>query len=272
MVVALYGGTAVAYSLALTAHLAYAFRSDWANPARWSTRVALALHSVSLVTLVAQTGRAPVFSLFEAAFGLAWVLIFVYSVGELTTENQAAGLFVVPVVFLLVGLALVLPKPGPAEPALGGLPASLIFWHVSVTLLGYIFFMFGFITGAMYLALDHLLRRKTFHPVYYRLPSLETLDIWSYRFIATGFPLLSLGLLLGMLFAQLAWAEVWGMDPKVIWTVLTWLVYAGYLLMRRFYGWGGRRAAWWSIAGFLGIIVNYFIINTLVSKLHRFGV
>lgn len=87
-----------------------------------------------------------------------------------------------------------------------------------------------------------------------------------------GFPLLTLGILTGLFFAAVSWQELWLRDPKVLATLLNWCIYLGYLVSRRWGGWGGRRAAWWAIAGFAGVLVNYFIINAFLTELHRFGI
>lgn len=268
---------AAAYTVAAVAHVLFIYRADFEKVARWTTRAAWLLHTLALMYLVAVTGRAPIYTLFEVGLAITWLLAMTYLVVELTEDNQAAGAFLVPVLTLLVVAVDALPKPAGDEPHLYDVPASLIFWHVAITLLGYMAFVAASVAGAMYLLLDRQLRRKAFSPLYHRLPSLETLDIWSHRFVGIGFPLLTLGLVTGFFFANRAWGAGghnfpwWQADPKILWTVVTWLVYAGYLAMRRFWGWGGRRAAWWAIAGFLGVLVNYFVIG-FFSALHRFGV
>lgn len=272
-----FGGTAAAYTVAAVSHILFMYRPDYDKMARWSTRGAWLLHTLALMFLVAVTGRVPIYTLFEVGLAITWLLVMNYILFELSLDSQAAGAFLVPTVAFLVVSIVALPKPAGDEPHLYDVPASLVFWHVSVTLLGYAAFVAASVTGAMYLLLDFQLRRKAFSAMYYRLPSLEALDIWGHRFVGVGFPLLTLGLTTGFVFANLAWGESghniawWQADPKVVWTVGTWLIYAGYLAMRRWYGWGGRRAAWWAIAGFLGVVINYFVIG-FVSNLHRFGV
>lgn len=267
-----YGATAAGYTVAALAHVAFIYRQEWGHLARWATRGAALTHTLTLLLLVMQTGRLPIFTLFEAIFAVTWLLVVAYIGSEVVSGSQAAGAFLVPVACFIVVTAMALPKPGPEEPHLSGLPASLVMWHVGVTLLGYGFFVAAFIAGTMYLLLDFQLRRKAFRPIYYRLPSLEALDIWAHRLVITGFPLLTMGLTMGVIFAGMAWETPWKADPKVIWTALNWLVYAAYLLVRRLGGWGGRRAAWFTVAGFVALVVNYLIVNPFFSDLHRFGV
>lgn len=269
-----FGGTAVAYTVAALAHVLFMYRSEYEQLARWSTRAAWLLHTLALTVVVAATSRIPVYTLFEVGLAITWLLMVNYILFEFSMNNQAAGAFLIPTICFLFVAIVALPKPAGDEAHVASLPASLVFWHVAIILLGYVFFIAASVAAGMYLLLDRQLRRKAFSPMYYRLPSLEALDIWGHRFVAIGFPLLTLGLITGYLFAHVTWGDsgpLWHVDPKVLWTLGTWLIYAGYLAMRRFYGWGGRRAAWWAIAGFAGVVINYFVIG-LLSSLHRFGI
>ncbi|HLN62123.1 MAG TPA: cytochrome c biogenesis protein CcsA [Symbiobacteriaceae bacterium] len=265
----LLAGSAALYTLAAVAHLFYMFRREFDFLAKWSTRLAWLLHTVTLVLLVVHSGRAPVYSLFEFATLFTWTLMSFYIALEYTRDNQAAGSFLLPVVASLQVIGVALPKPSP-EHMVAAYPASLIGWHIGVTMLGYGFFFASFVAGALYLLQERNLRRKNFSPLYYRLPSLEVLDIWGGRFVYIGFPLLTFGMAAGLGFAHVQWATFWQADPKVIFTVFVWTVYGAYMLMRKVVGWGGRKAAWWSVAGVAVLLINYFVMN-MFSRLHRFG-
>jgi ABC-type transport system involved in cytochrome c biogenesis permease subunit len=264
------GAAAALFTLSAIAHLSLMFRREYEFLARWSTRAAWLVQSLGLGLLVIEQGRFPIYSLFEVSHLLAWMLMTVYIALEFTRDNQAAGSFLTPVIAAVLTLSLALPKSG-VEPHLGEQPTKLIVWHVGVTLLGYGFFIGSFVAGALYLIQDRNLRRKYFGPIYYMLPSLESLDIWAGRMVYIGFPLLTLGVATGLSFAHITWSTFWQADPKVIFTVFVWMVYGGYLLMRKVWGWGGRRAAWWVVVAGLALLFNYFVIN-LASNVHRFGV
>lgn len=266
----LYGATAAVYSMAAVVHFLYMFRRDYELLALWSTRIAFAVHTAGLVLLVWETERIPIYTLFEAATLFTWLLVLNYFLIEIIQQSQAAGVFLLPVIAVIEILAVALPKPGVEAMIRSEFPASLVIWHVAVMMIGYGFFIASFVASVMYLLLDQQLRRKQFQSIYYRLPPLEQLDRWGGRFIYLGFPLLTLGLISGMAFAHVNW-QVWHADLKVVWTALIWLLYGGYIVMRALYGWGGRRGAWWSIAGVLALLINYFVVN-YVSNLHRFGV
>lgn len=264
------GGAAALYTLSATAHLSLIFRREYAWLARWSTRAAWLVQTLGLLLLVAVQGRFPFFSLFEVSHLLAWVLMTVYVAFEAQQGNQAAGSFLTPVIAAVVVLSLALPKSG-VEVYLGDRSSHLVAWHVGVTLLGYAFFIGAFVAGALYLIQDRNLRRKAFGPIYYMLPPLESLDLWSARLIQIGFPLLTLGVATGLLIAHAVSPTLWQDDPKVIFTIAVWSVYGLYPLLRRLWGWGGRRAAWWSVLGGIALLVNHMVIN-FTSGFHRFGV
>jgi ABC-type transport system involved in cytochrome c biogenesis permease subunit len=78
------------------------------------------------------------------------------------------------------------------------------------------------------------------------------------RAIALGYPLLTLSMLLGMIWAQVAWGRYWGWDIKEVWTLITWLVYTLYWHLRSRPRWKGRRLAWLAIAG-LGAVLFTFL-------------
>lgn len=266
----LYGISAALHTLAAIAHIFYMFRREFDFLARWSTRVAWAVHTAALGLMVYEIGHAPVRTLFEFAFFFTWVMVTNYIVIEAVRADQSAGSFLMPVIAVVSVVAVTLPKPG-TEKMIETFPLGLIIWHVGVSLLGYAFFLGSFVAAALYLIQDRNLRRKRFGPLYHRLPSLEVLDTWSARFVSIGFPLMTLGMAAGLYFAHVTWETFWQSDPKVIFTFFIWLIYGGYLLVRHLVGFGGRKAAWWSVAGVTGLLINYFVVN-LLSRLHRFGV
>jgi cytochrome c-type biogenesis protein CcsB len=99
----------------------------------------------------------------------------------------------------------------------------------------------------------------------------EMLDEVGYKTIAVGFPLLTLGIITGAVWANEAWGTYWGWDPKETWSLITWLFYAAYLHARYTRGWRGSRAAILSIVGFLAVVFTYLGVNLLLSGLHSYG-
>jgi cytochrome c-type biogenesis protein CcsB len=70
---------------------------------------------------------------------------------------------------------------------------------------------------------------------------MNQIDYWSYRIIGIGFPLLTLGILSGAVWANEAWGSYWNWDPKETWALITWVIFAIYLHTRITKGWNGTK-------------------------------
>lgn len=104
-----------------------------------------------------------------------------------------------------------------------------------------------------------------------RLSLAETLDNISYRIIGLGFPLLTIGIIAGGVWANEAWGSYWSWDPKETWALITWLVFAAYLHARITRGWQGLRPAILAATGFVVVWVCYLGVNLLGKGLHSYG-
>jgi cytochrome c-type biogenesis protein CcsB len=104
-----------------------------------------------------------------------------------------------------------------------------------------------------------------------RLGLAETLDNISYRIIGLGFPLLTIGIIAGAVWANEAWGSYWSWDPKETWALITWLVFAAYLHARITRGWQGRRPAILAASGFVVVWICYLGVNLLGKGLHSYG-
>jgi cytochrome c-type biogenesis protein CcsB len=104
-----------------------------------------------------------------------------------------------------------------------------------------------------------------------RLSLADTLDNLSYRIIGLGFPLLTIGIISGGVWANEAWGSYWSWDPKETWALITWLMFAAYLHTRITRGWQGRRPAYLAAAGFVVVWICYLGVNLLGKGLHSYG-
>lgn len=102
--------------------------------------------------------------------------------------------------------------------------------------------------------------------------SLNTVDEVSYRSIAIGYPVFTLGaLIFGMIWAQIAWTRFWGWDPKEVWALITFLYYSAYLHLRLSRGWQGEKSAWLCVIGFAIIMFNLIFVNLVIAGLHSYA-
>jgi cytochrome c-type biogenesis protein CcsB len=103
------------------------------------------------------------------------------------------------------------------------------------------------------------------------LPTSASLDRLAYRIITFAFPVWTFAIIAGAIWAEQAWARYWGWDPKETWSFITWLGYAAYLHARATAGWRGRRAATLSLIAFGALMVDYYVVNTVITGLHSYA-
>ncbi len=152
------------------------------------------------------------------------------------------------------------------------MPALQSIWmsiHVPVMFTAYAAFAVAFAVGIVYLIQERELKSKHPGEISESLPALEPLDLMTYRLISWGFPLLTLGIILGARWAYDAWGRYWGWDAKETWALITWFTYAIYLHMRLVMSWRGRKTMLLSIFGFAVVLFTYVGVNYL-SELHGF--
>lgn len=102
--------------------------------------------------------------------------------------------------------------------------------------------------------------------------SPQAADEISYRAIAIGFPIFTLGgIIFAMIWAQIAWTRFWAWDPKEVWALVTFLFYAAYLHLRISRGWHGERSAWLCVIGFAIIMFNLIFVNLVIAGLHSYA-
>ncbi|MCS6817282.1 MAG: cytochrome c biogenesis protein CcsA [Blastocatellia bacterium] len=103
------------------------------------------------------------------------------------------------------------------------------------------------------------------------LPSLEVLDRLTYRAVTLAFPLLTLMVITGAVWANESWGRYWGWDPKETWALITWLFYATFLHTRITHGWKGRRSAVLAVLGFVAVMFTYLGVSFLLPGLHSYA-
>ena len=103
-----------------------------------------------------------------------------------------------------------------------------------------------------------------------RLPAAETLDKAAYRVVAFSFPLYTVAIICGAIWAEAAWGRYWGWDPKETWAFIVWVVYAGYLHARATPGWRSR-LPWLALFAYATILFNLVGVNVFLTGLHSYA-
>lgn len=236
--------------------------------ARWILVGGFVLHCATLLARYFEAGYTPVANLHESLSFFAWTLVGIFLLFDIRYRMTVLGAFSCPlaVILMLVGST--------ASTTMKELNPALDSWwfpvHVTLAFLGNAVFTVAFVVGVMYLLQERMLKSKKFSALYYRLPSLDVLDSINYKCLSFGFPLMTMGIISGAVWANSAWGGYWRWDPKETWALITWFLYAALLHGRLTVGWRGRRAAIFAIIGFLCLLFTFLGVNLLLSDLHSF--
>jgi cytochrome c-type biogenesis protein CcsB len=258
------------YLLAALLYSAYIIflREYLSRTAQTAVLIGFISHTLALITRYAEAGHTPVTNLYESLSFFAWMVIGVLLVANLKFKIKVLGALLTPIALILMLFAYALPKEiVPLAPVLKS------FWHpfhVLFAFLGNAIFALAFCCGIMYLVQEHQLKSKRIGAITQRLPSLKVLDDLNYQALTYGFPLLTLGIITGAIWAEYAWGRYWNWDPKETWSLITWLFYAALLHQRLTVGWRGRKAAIMAIIGFLAVLFTFLGVNLLLSGLHTY--
>ena len=225
-------------------------------------------HTLGLAMLVSQLRQMPVTTLPQTFSLFAWAIVGSYLAFQLKFNIRILGTFVSPlaVVFMLLSSAI----PGRVIPNSKLFKSFWLTLHVATMFIGMAIFALAFCAGIMYLLQERQIKSKSFGLLYRRLPSLEVLDSLNYVCLTFGFPLITIGLISGFVYAGAVWQSFWHWDPKEIISVGTWLIYDVLLHERLAVGLRGRRAAIMAIIGFSVILVTFVGTSFILEVHHSF--
>lgn len=236
---------------------------DWAG---WMMTAAFAVHTLALVVRGVGAGRLPLTNQYEFATSFAWGISLCYLVFMHRYHFRAMGVFVAPVIFLIIGYAAMQSRE--VRELMPALRSNWLAIHVSTAIISYGAFGVAFGVSMLYLfqgrMTEDAFRRK-------ELPDQNKLDLISYRAISLGFLFLTLVIVTGAIWAERAWGRYWSWDPKETWSLITWIIYALYLHVRLSRGWRGKKAAWFAVIGFICVVFTYIGVNTLIPGIHSYA-
>jgi cytochrome c-type biogenesis protein CcsB len=160
---------------------------------------------------------------------------------------------------LLIYIGTLSPEVSPLMPALQN--SLLLSAHVFAAVIAYGAFTIGFLSSILYL----VQRNDRFGA----LPARDKLEWISYHSVMVGFPFMTLVIVLGAIWADIAWGSFWSWDPKETASLITWLLYAGYLHTRLLKKWRDKKSAILLIVGFIAVLFTFFG-NYLFGGLHSY--
>ena len=263
------------YCAALAAYVWHFSRRDAAVGRTATTLlVAAALtHTFVIGMQTMEAGHVPIAGATSAISTFVWLLALSYLYTEMTTDERAMGVFILPLLVALQAIPAFRPSAEAASPDLQG---PLFGVHVSSLLFAYASFALACVIGITYVLLFKEIKAKHLGFFYARLPSLQALDRMNQRAIMIGWIFLSVGIIAGAVWAGTyagADPRVHAMslqDPKIFVALVCWAVYSFELFAARRIGWGGRRTAYLSAIGFAIVLLNFVPISYFLTNSHNF--
>ncbi|MGC8529267.1 MAG: c-type cytochrome biogenesis protein CcsB [Leptospirillia bacterium] len=266
-VIVLYLAATVIYFLFLISH-----RKEVGAIASTVTFSGWVVNTAALVGRGLADHHAPWSNLYETLFLFSWASVLGYMVMEFKYKVRVAGAFVLTIVMFAVGAARMLPyryqMVEPLNPALNSYWLKI---HVFTMFLSYAAFGISAALAGIYLAKRRAEKKGKVGWILQEFPSAEDLDDLTYKSVLVGFPLLTLGVIFGAMWAYEAWGGYWSWDPKETWSLITWFVYAAYLHARMTRGLRGAPSAYFSILGFVAVIFLYWGVSFIIPGLHAYA-
>lgn len=245
-----------------------------------------------------ESGHFPLSNLYESLIFLSWGFTAIHIICALNFQNLPFLNAITTPITLLTYTFASFSLPATMQKATALVPALQSNWlmmHVTIMILSYAALLCGSLIAFVFLLVpaslkfapeqsstitletSELLASDPTVSVDSSVPSSslssfgQTLDNLSYRILGLGFPLLTLGILSGAVWANEAWGSYWSWDPKETWAFITWLVFAIYLHTRLTKGWRGTKSAILATVGFVTVWICYLGVNLLGTGLHSYG-
>ncbi len=199
---------------------------------------------------------------------IAFAVTVVYFYVEFRTRTHKTGMFLLTFAFLFQTVSSAFIAETGSFPEV--LRSPLFGVHTGSAVLGYTAFAVSAIYGVLYLLLYHDLKSNKFGIVYQRLPSLDLLSAMSRRAAVLGLVFLTITISLGTLWGYLERAHFphFYRDPKLISTVIVWVVYAIGAVLHYGFGWTGKRTVYFSLFGFALIVISIMAVRLWIPSFH----
>jgi len=259
------------YTLSMVTGFIHLFRPfpKALNWSRNSIQAGFIFHLLAFLWRCGQAQTLAVTNLHESLSFFALLLALAFLLVSRKHPVPTLATFTSPLLIVFTLGALVTSHAITPQP-----PILKSFWlplHVLLSFAGDAFLALGCGGAVMYLLQERLIKTKKIKGIFRKLPSLQKLDELNYLCLRLGFPLLTLGIISGSVWASHAWGAHWSWDPKETWSLITWLLFAALLHGRMNSGWRGRKASLLTIIGFAAIMFTFLGVNLLLSGLHSYA-
>nr|YP_009295720.1 cytochrome c heme attachment protein [Mastocarpus papillatus]AOL58204.1 cytochrome c heme attachment protein [Mastocarpus papillatus] len=249
--------------------------------------------SITLILRWVENKYFPLSNLYESLIFLTWALTLVHLILEKQNNSKLIGAINIPIsLFIIAFTSFSLPiEMKKASPLVPALRSNWLMMHVSIMMISYALLIIGSLLSILFLIIYrgnlksiNSLNKKVKYEFNTstninnysylssnRMSILQSIDNLSYRIIGLGFPLLTIGIIAGAVWANDAWGSYWSWDPKETWALITWLIFAAYLHSRFSKSWKGERPAILASIGFIIVWICYLGVNFLGKGLHSYG-
>lgn len=248
-----------------------AFFRDSAWARRIKTRLfasTLAIHFVYLLLRTVEFRHPPVTSTFELLTVIAFSVGVAYIFIEFRTKAKETGYFVAQIALLFQLISSIFIRDLIEVPEV--LRSNLFGLHVTTALLGYAAITISAVFGFLYLMLYHEIRSNRFGVIYKKLPNLETLERMGYTGLKMAFVLLGFAILFGFIWLLYSGMDFSYLDPKLVGTILIWVMYGVGIVAKRRGDWKGKKVMVLSVWGFGITFISMMVINLFLSGFHKF--
>jgi len=238
-----------------------AFKREKLLKAAWFVFLAaVALHTAFLVMRGVIAKRLPLSNQFEFANAFAWGVALMLVVMRPRLKTDWLSVVAMPATLLVMTYAAL--QPMEIRDLMPALRSAWFGVHIGSAVLSYAAFVIAGCIGLRYL----LAQKKGADS-----RALEQMDYISYRMVAFGFLFLTVVILSGAIWAEQAWSAFWTWDPKEVWALITWIIYAVYLHLRLRMKRKGAVMAWFLVIAVPIVFFTFAGVNTLMKGMHTYG-
>jgi HemX protein len=229
----------------------------------WLLAIVWILQTIFLFLYMIKTGRFPVLTIFEGLYFYAWVLITL-SLGINKLLRVDFTVFFTNVLgFIVMVVHTFAPVQVESQVLAQKLVSELLLIHITAAILSYGAFSLSFVFSLLYLLQYDLLKRKKWGKRLLRLGDLQKLEHMSYVLAVIGVPMLIVGIILGIQWAYIKVPDLIWFDPKILGSLTILLSYSIYLYLRVRKQIYGKTLAYWNIASFFIVLINFFLFGSL---------
>ncbi len=225
-------------------------------------------HAAYIMARTVAFDHPPVTTVFEIMTMLAICIAIAYTYIELRTKASNTGLFILLLAFIFQTVSSFSIKDLMEVKEI--LRSRLLGFHVASALLGYTAISLSAVYGSLYLLLYREIKSSRFGLIYSRLPNLEMLEKMSTKSEIFGFVMLTIAIIVGLAWLPRAFDNFSYFDPKLIGTMVIWVLYAIGLAAKRMLGWQGRKTMVLSLIAFGFVFLSMTVVNLYMSGFHSF--